>query len=271
MYALGLKIKHSSERYTVIQDRIITDLLTLGENEFYFDKIGDFYFVAKYSDITNDKYIGLWHTIILNSANDIKNIGIKITNEEKKIGSFLIIGSDVIQGYFINNVVFGADDIDLDALSESSWVTKKIKRIKTPVQVLADNRARIKKRLLFMLVIWSVIAVFAFGYYQYFISQNQKGFDDISYIKKEQNKWQKLLNSQKIINLSQSQYLGFHTDNIINYLNCTNKISGEISFLKKSVNLKITNANTNTITCLKFLNFKILRSVKENNLLWGYK
>ena len=270
MYALGLTIKHKGSRYAIIQDRIITHLSELSDDEFYFDKVDGFYFVTQYKNMTNGKSIGLWHTTINNLKKDINNISLKITH--KNIGAFLTINKkNIIQGYIINNQVFSdnPEDVNLDNIAESNFKIRRIKEVKTPIQIQADNRRKNKNRLLAMLVIWVIIAGLSFSYYQYFISQNQQAFNHINFISKQKIKYQKILNSQKIIDLSQSPYLGFHKDAIINYLSCTPAITGEISFLNKIARLKII--NNSDVGCLSQLGFKIEKLTKNNIIAWGIK
>lgn len=270
MYALGLKIKVQGNSYLVIQDRLIFDLSELADDEFEFTKIGNFYFVAKYDDInSNNNCIGFWHTIIRNSTTDINNLNLKFLKQG--VGAFLSTKVGRIQqGYLVGNQLFGNNiDLDLDDFTQIDPGLKftEVNIVKSPIQIKAEQRAKYKKQLIGMLILWLFMALVGFGYYQYFVTQNSVKLNEINTIKLKIDQYQQILRSQKTIDLSQSQYIDLHKNNIVKYLTCTNSVVGEVLFTNHFASLKAT--SNNDTFCLENIGFKF--KPLSRDFVWGAK
>ena len=272
MYKLGLNILHKNQQYNIVQDKVVTDLSYLNDDEFVFATIANLHFVITYKMIESGKnIIGFWHTLLANTSYDLSNLFIKIEAQDERAGAFLKIqNNDITSGICLAEQ--NTSDIDLNTAELVEFSNNKIKNIagiKSPIEIDKKHRAKRKKFILSLVVLWAI--VFVVIAITYFILQ-QKNVVILTSITKAEHRLNLVnssINNYKKINYKKGKYTKQHLNTLSKLLLCPNtNIQGEINFDINKASLVI---NDKDIKCLTANNsdFDIVQKPKKTTINWS--
>ncbi len=275
MYALGLNILYKNRQYNIVQDRVITDLSYISDDEFIFASIANLHFATNYKEIEKTKnIIGFWHTLLANTSYDLSNLFIQIKPQNKQAGAFLQINNNVVVSGICLAGANIPNHINLEVAELLEFSSNKIKNIvaiKSPIEIDKKHRAKRKKFILSLLVLWAVVFIVIAT--TYFILQ-QKNSVILASITKAQYRLNLVntgIDNYKKINYKKSKYTTEHLNILNQLLLCPYaNMQGDINFDISKASLVIDDKD---IECLTANNsdFNIIQKPKKTTINWSIK